>query len=367
MVAGASPDANPGDIVSVYDKTGQHFGHGFYHDRSQIAVRMLSWSAEAVDEAFFRERLRTAVQWREQMLSAEENTDAIRLVHSEGDGLSGLIAERYRDCIAIEVFSLGIYRRLEMLRVLLTELTGITRFVVRADTRIERIEGFLVQPSDQVNAPNTVDVREHGLRFRLDLHSGHKTGFFCDQRENRKRLAAWCGSGSVLDVCCYSGGFGIYAKTLGGAEEVTGVDLDEEAVALARKNAHLNDARVQHVHADAFAYLRQMQQNGKTYDTVVLDPPKFVSGKDDREEGCRKYVDLNTLGMTVVKPGGLLLTCSCSGSVATDEFFRMIRGAATRAGRSLQILGETGAAPDHPVMANCPESRYLKAFWARVI
>jgi len=156
-------------------------------------------------------------------------------------------------------------------------------------------------------------------------------------------------------------------KCSAGAREVTGVDLDEEAIALARKNAHLNNAKIQHIHADAFSYLRQMQQNGRTYDIVVLDPPKFVTGKEDREEGSRRYVDLNTLGMSVVRPGGLLLTCSCSGMVSGDEFFHIVRGAAGRNRRQLQILEETRAAPDHPVMANCPESKYLKAFWTRVI
>lgn len=367
MVAGIRPDTKPGDIVAVYDKTDQHFGHAFYHDRSQIALRMLSWSPEAIDEAFFRRRLRMALDWRQQLLGGDGHTDAYRLVHSEGDGLSGLVAERFRDCIAIEVFSLGIYRQLGLIRGILRELTGIERFVVRADSRIERIEGFVVQPSDSVNPPGSVDIREHGLRFRLDLAGGHKTGFFCDQRDNRRKLARFCRGKSVLDMCCYSGGFGIYAKVLGGAEEVTGVDLDEEAVALARKNAHLNDARIQHVHADAFSYLRQMQQNGRSFDLVVLDPPKFVSSKDDREEGSRKYVDLNTLGMSVVKPGGLLLTCSCSGMVSGDDFFRILRGAANRNGRQLQILEEIGAAADHPVMANCPESKYLKAFWTCVM
>jgi 23S rRNA (cytosine1962-C5)-methyltransferase len=367
MLAGTRPDTKSGDIVAVYDKTGQHFGHAFYHDRSQIALRMLSWSPEAIDDRFFRERLRVAVDWRRQLLGGEDQTDACRLVHSEGDGLSGLVAERYRDCIAIEVFALGIYRRLGLIRGVFRDLTGIERFVVRADTRIERIEGFVVQPSDSVNPPASVDIREHGLRFRLDLQTGHKTGFFCDQRDNRRKLARFCSGKSVLDMCCYSGGFGIHAKVLGGAAEVTGVDLDEEAVALARKNAHLNDAKTQHVHADAFSYLRQMQQNGRTFDVVVLDPPKFVASKDDREEGSRKYVDLNTLGMSVVAPGGLLLTCSCSGMVSGDDFFRILRGAANRNGRQLQILEETGAAADHPVMANCPESKYLKAFWTRVM
>jgi 23S rRNA (cytosine1962-C5)-methyltransferase len=300
-------------------------------------------------------------------------------VHAEGDALSGLIAERYADCIAIEVFSLGIYRRLGLFQRLLTERTGITRFIVRADERIERIEGFHVTEAAG-DVPSSVIVRENGLRFRVDLRGGHKTGFFCDQRENRRRLAELCRGADVLDVCCYTGGFGIYAKALGHAENVTGVDLDEAAIEMARRNTNLNQLRIQHVHADAFGYLRQMQTNGRRFDVVVLDPPKFIAGahgrdaratmaraKSDEAEGSRKYLDLNTLGMSVVKPGGLLVTCSCSGMISRPEFLRMVHAAANRLRRPLQIVDQSGAAPDHPVMANCPESEYLKVVWGRVL
>lgn len=367
MLADVDPQARAGDIVAVYHRDGRLFGHAFYHDRSQIALRILSYEAAPVDEAFFRRRLDTALAWRRQLVGGDSGTDVYRLVHSEGDWLSGLIAERYGDAIAIEVFSLGIFRRIELIQQLFRELTGIERFVVRADERVEQIEGFEVKPAMSTAGLETITVRESGLRFRVDLRGGHKTGFFADQRDNRKRLAGLCRGGTVLDVCCYTGGFGVYAATVGAAAEVTGVDLDEKAIELARKNANLNQARIQHVHADAFAYLRQMQTNGRSYDVVVLDPPKFVATRDEFHEGARKYVDLNTLGMTVLRPGGLLLTCSCSGSVSHDDFFGMVRAAANRLRRSLQIVDVTGAAPDHPVMANAPESGYLKAVWARVL
>jgi len=380
MVGDVDPAARAGDIVAVYDKAGRHFGHAFYHDRSQIALRMLSYGTAPIDDAFFRERLARAVGWRKRLFAGDETTDVYRLVHAEGDGLSGLIAERYADWIAIEVFSLGVARRIDLFKRLLGELTGLTRSVVRADERICRLEGFHVPADAECNlseaaavserphstVPDTVTVRENGIRFRVDMRAGHKTGFFCDQRENRRRLAALCGSASVLDVCCYTGGFGIYAKKLGGAESVTGVDLDEKAIDMAKRNADLNQVRIDHVRADAFAYLRQMQQNGRAYDVVVLDPSKFVASREEYDEGARKYVDLNTLGMSVVKPGGLLLTCSCSGLVSRDDFLGLVKAAANRLRRSLQIVDQTAAGPDHPVMANCPESAYLKAVWARV-
>jgi 23S rRNA (cytosine1962-C5)-methyltransferase len=367
MLAEVDPAAVPGDVVAVYDKTDRFFGHAFYHDRSQIALRVLSYRPEPVDEGFFRARLRLAIDWRRQLIGEDAATDVYRLVHSEGDSLSGLIAERYGDTIAIEVFSLGVFRQIELFKRLFTELTGIERFVVRADERVEQLEGFQVKPALSTAGVETVTVRERGLRFRVDLRGGHKTGFFADQRDNRWRLGQLARGREMLDVCCYTGGFGIYAAKLGAAAEVTGVDLDEKAIDLARKNANLNDLRMQHVHADAFGYMRQMQTNGRAYDVVVLDPPKFVAGREDFYEGGRKYVDLNTLGMTVLRPGGLLLTCSCSGSVSLDDFLGMVKAAANRVRRPLQVVDITGASPDHPVMANAPESEYLKAVWARVL
>jgi 23S rRNA (cytosine1962-C5)-methyltransferase len=366
MLGPVDPAARAGDVVAVYDKSDRFFGHAFYHDKSQIALRMLSYDPAPVDDNFFRARLAAAVDWRRQLIPETPATDAYRLMHSEGDAISGLIAERYADVIAIEVFSLGVYRRIELFQRLLSELTGLKQFIVRADERIERIEGFKIK-THRGSAPDSVIVRENGLRFRVDLRAGHKTGFFCDQRENRRHLARFTRGTQVLDVCCYTGGFGIYAKALGGAESVTGVDLDEDAIELARKNSNLNQLRIQHVHADAFAYLRQMQTNARTFDVVTLDPPKFIANQDERPEGSRRYVDLNTLGMSVVRPGGLLLTCSCSGLVSQDDFLGMVKAAAGRLRRPLQIVALSGAGADHPVMANCPESAYLKALWARVL
>lgn len=377
MIDSADAAARPGDVVQVYDRSGRLVGRGLFNPRSQIAVRMLAWGETAIDESFWRARLSQALALR-RALRLDEATDAGRLVHAEGDGLSGLVVERFADTLVFEVFSLGMFQRVGLLAPILCELLGAPgsldrpgraapawRVVVRADAGVEAIEGFRAGPTQDAAALPLV-IREHGVRYRVDPSGGHKTGFFCDQRDNRLALARLCQDASVLDLCCYSGGFGLCAKLLGKARDATSVDLDEAALALARENANLNQARIEHVHADAFGYLRQMAANGRSYDAVVLDPPKFAPTRDSLDEALHKYHDLNALGMRVVRPGGVLLTCSCSGLVSPGAFVELLHSAARRVGRGAQLFNLTGAAGDHPVMLNCPESAYLKAAWLRV-
>jgi 23S rRNA (cytosine1962-C5)-methyltransferase len=380
MIGQVDDAARPGDIVNVYDKAGVLFGRGLYHPRSQIALRMLAWGSATVDDAFWRDRLLLAVQLR-RALGLDPLTDACRLVHAEGDGLSGLIAERYADCLVFELFALGMYQRRRLLADSLAAALGpptsldrperaspAWRVVFRADSAIEQVEGFRVAPEDRGEAgPGLVTIREHGVRYRVDVAQGHKTGFFCDQRDNRRRFAGLCRDASVLDLCCYTAGFGLCARLLGGAGEVTCVDLDEAALAVARENVNLNNTRIHLVHSDAFIYLRQMLANGRTFDVVVLDPPKLVLRREEMDDGLRRYHDLNSLAMQVVRPGGLLLTCSCSGLVSREVFLDVVHRASRPARRTLQLFDQTGAAPDHPVMPNCPESSYLKALWFRVL
>ncbi|MBN2447623.1 MAG: class I SAM-dependent rRNA methyltransferase, partial [Phycisphaerae bacterium] len=215
--------------------------------------------------------------------------------------------------------------------------------------------------------PTSTVIREHGIRYRVEMAAGHKTGFFCDQRDNRLRFARLCRDADVLDCCCYSGGFGLCAKLIGEAREVTSVDLDEAALETARQNINLNQTRISLVHSDAFAYLRQMFANQRQYDAIVLDPPKLAISRRDYDDALRKYEDLNTLAVQIVRPGGTLLTCSCSGMVSAATFVEMVQRAARRTRRKIQIFDQTGAASDHPIMPNCPESAYLKALWLRVM
>jgi len=366
MVGQASSDAEPGSCVSVYDRRGELFGHGLFNPRSEIALRMLNFDATPIDEAFWQSAVGRAVQLRTRTLRLQECTDACRLIHAEGDDLSGLIVDRYGDVLSLEIFSLGMWRLLPELLPILHAAAGTKLHIVRVDEKVQQQEGFSAEPIRSEGLPASVKLAEHGVRFQIDFEQGHKTGFFCDQRENRLQLARMTGDADVLDLCCYTGGFGLYAKVLGKAREVTCVDLDERAIALAKRNANLNQVRLDTAQADAFTYMRQMQSNERTYDVVVLDPPKLIPSRQEMEEGLRKYADLNRLAASLVKPDGLLLTCSCSGALQRADFVELVLRATRQAGRESQILNITGAGPDHPVSPRCPESGYLKAVWLRL-
>jgi 23S rRNA (cytosine1962-C5)-methyltransferase len=365
MVGEHSPGIRAGAMVAVYDKEGRPFGTGFCNLGAKVALRVFHHGAEFVDEEFLLRRLRDAAALRREWLRLDGVTDAYRVVHADGDGLGGLVVDRYADTLSLEVTSLAVFQRLPRWLPVLHECLGTTRAVVQVDETIARVEGIdtrLVPPADV----RTVKILENGVRYHVDFAGGHKTGFFCDQRDNRLKLASLAKGRRVLDICCYTGGFTLSARHAG-AEDVTGVDLDEKAVALARANANLNQLRANFVHADAFSYMRQMQRNGAKWDVVLLDPPKFVDGRDAMEDGRKKYNDLNVLGMQLVAPGGLFVTCSCSGLLPPDEFEEIVVKAAHRYGKRLQIFDRTGAGADHPAFSNYPASRYLKVLWARIV
>ena len=374
MLGGVSPDAKAGDLVTVYDKLGQRLGAGLYNPRAKIPLRVVCHSAEPVGEDYFEAAIRRAVMLRRDWLKLDEQTDAWRAVNSDGDGLSGLTIDRYDDVLFCDVTSLGISQRLPKWLPLLHELCGTKHTHLYVDHDLGSLEGIKPSLMKDVTAtaPAKVRIREHGVRYEVDFAEGHKTGFFCDQRDNRLRFSRLVKDARVLDLCCYTGGFSLAATVLGGAADATGVDLDETAVAQARRNQNLNQvppAKLHWVHADAFAYARQMQQNGQTWDAVVLDPPKFVLTREGpgHFEGRRKYEDLNQLALSLVKPGGLVVTCSCSGLVSLEEFEAHVIKAAHRLNRRLQFFDRTGPGPDHPVFSNCLDSRYLKVLWARVV
>jgi 23S rRNA (cytosine1962-C5)-methyltransferase len=368
MVVGPVGPVRPadGDLVRVVDRDHLPLGFGFWNSRSQITLRLLTPGIEPPGVEFWRERITRAVGLRREVLDLDATTTAYRVVHAEGDGLSGLVVDRYDDVLSVEIFSLGMYQRIGPILELLGEAVGTKHFRVHVDERIALAEDFSGRPLASPQLPPRVTVVENGVRFRVHFEGGHKTGFFCDQRENRLNLARFCQDRSVLDVCCYTGGFGLYALVKGRARDVTCIDLDEKAVALARENANANQVRPSFVHADAFGYMRQMNANARAFGVLVLDPPKLIPGRLDIAAGKRKYFDLNVLAMGLVEPGGLLLTCSCSGLLPPEEFLYLLRAAARKAGRVAQMLAVSGAGPDHPVGLDALQGAYLKAVWLRM-
>ena len=371
LLGEVSDDARPGDWVSVYDKNGEPVGAGLFNPRAKIPLRVVAHGSQPIGEEYFEAAIRRAVALRRDLFKLDATTDAYRLVNSDGDGLSGLTIDRYGDVLLCEVVSLGMAQRLPQWLPLLHELAG-TKFArVHVDHDLGSLEGIKPSLFNETNAaaPRTVKIRENGVRYEVDFAEGHKTGFFCDQRNNRKRIAQFSAGARMLDLCCYTGGFSLCAKVLGGAGEVTSVDLDEVSIAQARRNANLNQVRLSFVHADAFAYARQMYQNKESWDLVVLDPPKFIFTRDAHGnwEGRQKYEDLNQLSIGLVKPGGIFVTCSCSGLLSLEDFEQHVIKAAHRLNRRLQFFDRTGPGPDHPVYSNCLEGRYLKVLWARVV
>lgn len=366
MVERATGESRPknGSVVDLVNPDGAWVGRGLYNGHSRIAVRILTENDhEDINEDFFIDRFRRALQLRKDILKLDDVTDAYRLVHSEADGLSGLVIDRFGDLIVIEYFSSGMYRLHKTIEAALRRFFPQAHFYFFAEEHVQKQESIDIRSPAR---PEPVIIQEHGLKFQVAPGSKHKTGFFCDQRENRKLLTELSRGGRVLDICCNSGGFAIYAKALAKASEVVGLDLDEDVIELAKKNAALNQADIRFVHADLFPWTREAAQKKQTWDTVILDPAKQTRSKEDVSTALKKYCDMNRQALSVVKPGGLFVTFSCTGLVSEDEFLESVRRGAFQAQRQVQIFKVTGAASDHPHLVNVPESRYLKAVWARV-
>ena len=355
----------PGSIVDIVDNTGKWVGRGFYNGHSRIALRVLTEDAdEAVDEGFFARKIADAVALRRQALRLDETTDAWRVVHSEGDGISGLVVDRYGDLLVVEFFSAGMFRHREWIFDALRAQFPGCRFYSFAEEHVQKQESFDYRGSDPV--PPAI-ITEYGVKFRADPAGAHKTGFFADQRENREWLSRQVAGKRVLDLCCNTGGFGVYAKAKGGAEEVVGIDIDQDVIDIARGNAKLNGAQVKFVQADIFPWLRDAGNRGDFFDVVILDPAKMTRDREQVIPALKKYLDMNKLALSVVKPGGLFATFSCTGLVSEEQFLDMLRRAAFYSGRTVQVLKVAGAGADHPWLAQVPESRYLKAVFCRVI
>lgn len=365
------PKANDGDIVDAHSNTGQWLARGYLNRRSQIQVRLLSWQADAaIDEAFWRGRLQRALAGRAS-LAADPQTTAYRLVHAESDGLPGLVVDRYGDWLVMQCLTLGVERIKPLLARLLVELCQPAGIVERSDVEVRGKEGLrpAVGLLHGAAPAGPVEIMEHGQRFLVDLLGGQKTGFYLDQRENRRRVAAYCQGARVLNAFSYSGGFAVYALAAGAAH-VSNLDSSLEALELSERNLALNgfdpDAQAEGVAGDVFQVLRDWRAAGQRFDVIILDPPKFAHSQQQVDRAARAYKDINLLAMQLLSPGGLLASFSCSGLVSADLFQKILFGASVDAGRDVQVVERLSQGPDHPVLLSFPEGEYLKGLVCRM-
>ena len=356
--------ADAGETVRVESAEGKFLCWGAFSPSSMIRVRAWTFDeAERVDHAFFKRRIARALALRARL---PIESDGVRLVHGEADGLPGLIVDRYGQVLSAQFLSAGMERWRDALADLLLAATGCTRLYERSDSGVRALEGLEPRAGWlRGDGPTDLVIREHDWRLNLDVAEGHKTGFYLDQRDNRAQFAQWVrhfGLQRVLNCYCYTGGFSV-AALAGGAQQVVSVDSSAPALDKARANVALNGidaARHEALDADVNAFLRQQLQAGATFDAIVLDPPKFAPTASHAERAARAYKDINRLALKLLAPGGLLLTFSCSGGVGAELFHKIVAGAAADAGVDGAILQRLEGAPDHPTTLVFPEGEYLK-------
>ncbi|MBN1641568.1 MAG: class I SAM-dependent rRNA methyltransferase [Anaerolineae bacterium] len=366
-----SADAQDGAIVTVRDARGAALGHGYLNRRSQIVVRLLSWDAdEPVDEELWARRLAASIARRAD-LAADPATNAYRLVHAEADLLPGLIVDRYADYLVVQCLTLGIAQRRDGIVDALRRLTAPAAIYERSDVDVRAQEG-LPEASGVLYGdppPPEVEIREHGHRFLVDIAGGQKTGFYLDQRENRRALADYAAGREMLNAFCYTGAFSVYAAAAG-AGPITHLETSADALDWARRHMRLNGLERRgdsYDNGDAFQVLRRYRDQARAYDLIVLDPPKFAPTRSHVARAARAYKDINLLAIKLLRPGGILFTFSCSGGIDAGLLQKIVFGASVDAGRDVQIVDVLSQGADHPVLLSFPESAYLKGLVCRVL
>jgi 23S rRNA (cytosine1962-C5)-methyltransferase len=359
-----------GDVVDLATHDGTFVARGLWNASSKLRVRLYAFDAATrLDDALWKTRVAGAVSLR-QSLGLADPDGAARLINSEGDDLSGLIVDRYGSWLSVQVTGLAMSHRLDTVCDALHSLVAPTGILLRgAERGLSKLEGLhLPDRLVRGTAPTgPIFVTEHGLKFGVDLTEGQKTGFYLDQRDNRQAAARYARGRRVLDMFCYSGGFGVAAAVSGGARSVLAVDSSAKATTLAKANADLNGAANVTVEtADAFEKLAALKAAGERFGMVILDPPKFARSRASLDDAMRAYHRINRLAVDLLEAGGILVTNSCSGAVSREDFLVMLAGVAQRSGRTIQLLECRGAAADHPVSAGCLEGEYLKCIIARV-
>jgi 23S rRNA (cytosine1962-C5)-methyltransferase len=364
-------EATPGAVVSLHASDGKFIAAGLYNPHSQIRVRLYSWNeGEHLDPNFWSSRLDSAIALRQTLYGNPDSESGCRLVFSEADGLSGLIVDRYGEWLLVQFTSLALAdRRDGILDLLEAKLRprGIwlrTEKGIRESEQLELADGL----ARGAEPPRPLSLLENGVRYAVDVQQGHKTGFYFDQRENRAAVARHVAGKRVLDVFCYTGGFGLTCLRVGNARQVHAVDVSESALELARKNAEANQVAgaIEFVKSDAFEELERLAAAGELFDVVILDPPKLTRHRAGLAKALRGYHSLNQLAVNVLKPGGILVSCSCSGLIGRDDFVGMLAAVSQRSDRPIQILESRGQAADHPTSVHCLETAYLKCYICRV-
>ncbi|PWH13914.1 MAG: 23S rRNA (cytosine(1962)-C(5))-methyltransferase RlmI [Anaerolineae bacterium] len=368
-------DPRPGETVEVRDAQGQFLARAAWSPHSQIRARVWTFDPdEAVDVDFFRRRIRAALHRRtlfgfapscaESGVTDKAETNAFRLIHAESDALPGLVVDCYGSVLVLQALTAGSEFWRETLADLLLELTGATTIYERSDADVRELEGLPPRSGllrGTLDSP-LIPIHEHGLKFLVNVEVGHKTGFYLDQRANRKRVAELARGREVLNCFCYTGGFSIYAAA-GGAKSLLSVDTSSEALALGQENARLNGLSSEQAHwleADVFTALRKFRDQNRAWDLIILDPPKFAPTASQAEKAARGYKDINRLAFKLLRPGGILVTFSCSGGIDAALFQKIVASAALDAGVDAQIVEHLSQGPDHPVALHFPEGAYLK-------
>jgi 23S rRNA (cytosine1962-C5)-methyltransferase len=361
-ISAIAGERSRGATAEVYDAGGGYVGTGHYNPSSLIAVRLLSRTRQEIDNPeFFRQKIQVADSYRR---SVYPGMDTYRVVYGESDGLSGLVVDRYGDCLSIQLLSAGMDARREMIVQALVEIFKPTGILARNDVSVRTLEGLDEKVEILFGTiPDAVWMEEHGLRFLVDLMAGQKTGHFLDQKENHLLLKGLSEGKEVLDCFCYSGSWGIHAAAFGAAA-VTCIDISARAGSLAEENARVNGflPRVSVETADVFERLRTLKHEGRDFDVVVLDPPAFVKSKKTIREAQKGYLTINRRAMELLRPGGYLVTCSCSYHMDREMFRDILRTSSQQAGREMRVTAACGQALDHPVLLGVPETEYLKCF-----
>ena len=355
-----------GEIVDVFTGGPKFVGRGYYNRHSLIAVRLPTYEKEPLDADFFSSRIQQAIQYRKRFYP---ELDSYRLIYSEGDLLPGLIVDKYADYLSVQFLTLGTERFSDLILKSLIELLNPLGIILRNDSPSREREG-LEQKVEVTygEIPESVSIDEYGLKFQVDLRAGQKTGFFFDQRENRRLIRELSQDKKVLDCFCYSGGFGLNALK-GGATSVLAVDESASALELVRSSAEANrfSERITTQPGDCFQMLRDFTKKKVAFDLIILDPPAFVKTKEKLSQGMKGYKEINLSAMKLLSPQGILVTCSSSYQLSAEDFLKTLRSAARDARRSFKLLNFTTQAPDHPILLAIPETQYLKCAFLQTL